>query len=176
MTLRSLSVCQKHREKCHLIFLFSGWRRLSRGESWAAPTATQTSCSSFSVSLHAVKKSALCLHFKSQCGDISKSGEGSTTHNKSSPSCRGEEVDLPPTTASLSRASVDASHNKLSAAAAQNYQSDQRKSTLNYLTHYDGFLSVWCVSLQHCWVLLIKYAKLYQGLFRHGEHITAGFI
>lgn len=36
-----------------------------------------------------------CLHFATQCGDISKSGEGSAAHNKSSSSCRGEEVPLP---------------------------------------------------------------------------------
>lgn len=59
-----------------------------------------------------------CLHFSTQCGDISKGAEGSTAHNKSSSSCRGEEVDLPPTTQSLSRASVDSSDNKLCRAAA----------------------------------------------------------
>lgn len=59
-----------------------------------------------------------CLDFSTQCGDISKGAEGSTAHNKSSSSCRGEEVDLPPTTQSLSRASVDSSDNKLCRAAA----------------------------------------------------------
>lgn len=59
------------------------------------------------------EESISCLHFASQCGEVSKSGEGSTAHNKSSSSCRGEKVPHPPLIASLNRASVGLSHNTL---------------------------------------------------------------
>lgn len=102
-------------------------------------------------------KGILCLHFTSQCGDISKSGEGSTSHNKSSPSCRGEEVDLSSTSAK---------------PQSDEFGRISQQKELQLLKTTRGRergpeFSVCPMSFSAtCWVCLIEWMKSYSGLFR----------